>query len=267
MPIRKLPPLLVNQIAAGEVIERPASVVKELVENSLDAGATRIEVTVEDGGRRLIRVSDNGRGIPADELPLAVAPHATSKLDRAEQLAAIQTLGFRGEALASVGSVARLRLTSRATVEGQPAEEAARLEVSGNDISEVAPASGTPGTVIEVRDLFFNTPARRKFMRTAQTEFSHINETVSRIAMMQPTVAFKLMHNDRTVLDVAATEDPLHRCVEMLGKDLKEGLLAFERRRPARPRRGAHLGTGRPTFPGAGQQQAAVSGGESQARA
>lgn len=228
MPIRKLPTLLVNQIAAGEVIERPASVVKELIENSLDAGATRIEIAIEDGGRRLIRVSDDGRGIPAEELPLAVAPHATSKLERAEQLAAIRTLGFRGEALASVGSVARLRVTSRPTVDGRPVEEGAQLEVNGGEQSEVAPAAGAPGTVIEVRDLFFNTPARRKFMRTAQTEFGHINETIQRIAMVQPTVAFKLTHSQRTVLDLPATDEPTQRCVELIGKDLAEGLLPFD---------------------------------------
>ena len=232
MPIRKLPTLLVNQIAAGEVIERPASVVKELVENSLDAGATRIELTVEDGGRRLIRVSDDGKGIPADELTLAVAPHATSKLESSEQLAAIRTLGFRGEALASVGSVARLRLTSRPTVDGQAAEEGARLEVEGEHVSDISPATGAPGTVVEVRDLFFNTPARRKFMRTAQTEFGHINETAQRIAMVNPHVALKLVHNDRTVLDVDATDDPTQRCLDLLGKDLAEGMLAFEHEDP-----------------------------------
>ncbi|MFW6059402.1 MAG: DNA mismatch repair endonuclease MutL [Phycisphaeraceae bacterium] len=236
MPIRKLPTLLVNQIAAGEVIERPASIVKELVENSLDAGATRIEVTVEDGGRRLIRISDDGRGIPADELTLAVAPHATSKLERAEQLEAIRTLGFRGEALASIGSVSRLRVTSRPTIDDKPSEEAARIEVNGGEESDIAPAAGAPGTVVEVRDLFFNTPARRKFMRTAQTEFGHINETVQRIAMVQPRVAFKLVHNERTVLDVAATDTPTRRCIELIGKDLSEGLLPFEHTDP--PERG-----------------------------
>ena len=232
MPIQTLPTLLVNQIAAGEVIERPASVIKELIENSLDAGATRIEVTVEDGGRRLMRVSDNGAGIPADELPLAVSPHATSKIQSREQLSAIHTLGFRGEALASIGSVARLRVTSRPTIDGQPAEAGACLEVAGDDVSDVAPAAGAPGTVIEVRDLFFNTPARRKFMRTAQTEFGHINDTIQRIAMVQPHVAFKLAHNERTNLDVPATHDPYQRCIELLGKDLADGLLPFEHEDP-----------------------------------
>ncbi|HEX7010458.1 MAG TPA: DNA mismatch repair endonuclease MutL, partial [Phycisphaeraceae bacterium] len=228
MPIRKLPVLLVNQIAAGEVIERPASVVKELVENSLDARATRIEVAVEDGGRQLIRVSDDGVGIPMEELPLAVAPHATSKIESAQDLAAIRTLGFRGEALASIASVSRLRLVSRATVDGATAEAAGLIEASGEQVSPVQPASGSPGTVVEVRDLFFNTPARRKFLRSASTEMGHISDIIARLAMVHPRVGFRLTHNGRTVIDLPAESSHARRVVAVLGRDLEEGLLEFE---------------------------------------
>ncbi len=228
MPIRKLPPLLVNQIAAGEVIERPASVVKELVENSLDAGARRIDVAVEDGGRQLIRVSDDGQGIPEPELPLAVAPHATSKLSEAGQLAAIATLGFRGEALASIASVSRLRITSRPNTLDQNVDAGAMLEVEGDRTGEVQPAAASPGTVIEVRDLFFNIPARRKFLRAAATEFAHISETLGRIALARPEVAFTLRHNDRLVLDLPAPVDHKGRCLDVLGRELDEALLEFE---------------------------------------
>lgn len=227
MPIRKLSKLLINQIAAGEVIERPASVVKELVENSLDAGATRIEVTLEDGGRQLIRISDDGHGIPPEELPLAVEPHATSKLTAADQLAAIGTLGFRGEALASIASISRLKITSRATVDGKVSEAGAVIEASGDTVGQVAPEAGSPGTVIEVRDLFFNTPARRKFLRTAPTEFGQINDTLTRIAMVHHRVAFKLKHNDRVTFDIPANQDRAQRCVALLGKDMDDELLEF----------------------------------------
>ncbi|MFW6031908.1 MAG: DNA mismatch repair endonuclease MutL, partial [Phycisphaeraceae bacterium] len=234
MPIRKLPMLLVNQIAAGEVIERPASVVKELVENSLDAGATRVEVRVEEGGRQLIRVSDDGAGISEDQLPLAIAPHATSKLASSEDLEAIATFGFRGEALASIASVSRTRITSRPRLnDGRIAEAGAMIEAAGDEVSEVAPAGGAPGTVIEVRDLFFNTPARRKFMRTASTEFGHINDLVQRLAMVHHAVAFRLVHQNRQVLDLPQGQDRKQRCIEILGKDLEEGLLEFERTEPA----------------------------------
>jgi len=227
MPIRKLPKMLVNQIAAGEVIERPASVVKELVENSLDAGATRVEVAIEEGGRQLIRISDNGHGIPPDELRLAVEPHATSKLTAAEQLASIGTLGFRGEALASISSVSRLKISSRASKDGKTEEAAAAMEVVGDQLSAVTPAAGSPGTVIEVRDLFFNTPARRKFMRTPPTEFGHINDTLSRIAMVHHHVAFKLSHNGKTTYDLPADNDRAHRCSKLLGKDIDDALMEF----------------------------------------
>jgi len=230
MPIRKLPTLLVNQIAAGEVIERPASVVKELLENSLDAGATRVDIAIEQGGKQLIRISDDGLGIPPDELTLAIAPHATSKITDAEQLAAIATFGFRGEALASVASISRLSITSRATRDGQTDEAAHTLTASGDDITGPAPDAGRPGTVIAVRDLFFNTPARRKFLRTDPTEFGHIHEAVRRIAMVHPHVAFSLTHNDRAVLDLPAAQGDdafQQRCVGVLGNELEEALLEF----------------------------------------
>ncbi len=227
MPIRKLPKMLVNQIAAGEVIERPASVVKELVENSLDAGATRIEVAVEDGGRQLIRISDNGTGIPPNELMLAIEPHATSKLTAADQLAAIGTLGFRGEALASIASISRLKITSRATSDGITDEAAAALEVVGDQASGITPSAGSPGTVVEIRDLFFNTPARRKFLRTAPTEFGHINDSLSRIAMVHHEVAFKLTHNGKTTFDLPSDADRAHRCTQLLGKDMDDAMMEF----------------------------------------
>ncbi|MEM8737110.1 MAG: DNA mismatch repair endonuclease MutL [Planctomycetota bacterium] len=228
MPIRKLPPLLINQIAAGEVIERPASVVKELIENSLDAGATRIDVAVEDGGLQLLRIADNGHGIPPEELPLALTAHATSKLQTAEQLAAIDTLGFRGEALASIASVSRLKLASRT-----PGDDAGHaLEQAGPDRSPLQPVAMAPGTVLEIRDLFFNTPARRKFMRTAATEFGHIADTVARVAMVHPHVGFTLTHQQRQTLDLPPREDRRQRCVGILGQELEPALLEFDYQAP-----------------------------------
>ena len=224
MPIRRLPPLLVNQIAAGEVIERPASVVKELVENSLDAGATRIDVAVEDGGMQLIRIADDGCGIGPEELALALTAHATSKLHTAEDLAAIHTLGFRGEALASIASVSRLRLSSRT----RDHDAGHCIEQSGGEVSEPRPHAMASGTVIEVRDLFHNTPARRRFMRTAATEFGHIADTLGRVAMVHPAVGFTLSHHGRTTLDLPPHQDRRQRCVAILGKDLDEALLEVD---------------------------------------
>ncbi|HWB54395.1 MAG TPA: DNA mismatch repair endonuclease MutL, partial [Tepidisphaeraceae bacterium] len=186
--IHQLPQTLVNKIAAGEVIERPASVVKELVENALDAGASRIEVQIEDGGLSLIRVIDDGCGISPADLPLAFAPHATSKLTTDEDLFSIATMGFRGEALASIGSVSHARILSRT------AENDAAFEIfdRGGQISDPQAAAGNVGTCIEVRNLFFNTPGRRKFLRGPATEFSHISESVLRVAIAHPKIAFKL---------------------------------------------------------------------------
>ncbi len=200
-PIQQLPQSLVNRIAAGEVIERPASVVKELVDNAIDAGATQIIVEVEDGGRELIRVIDDGSGIPAGELPLAFAPHATSKLRDDEDLFRIQTMGFRGEALASIGSVSHARILSRVATSDAAYEMANR----GGELSDVQAAAGNVGTTIEIRNLFFNTPARRKFLKGTQTEFGHISEMLMRLALSQPHVAFRLQHNGRKVKEYPAT--------------------------------------------------------------
>jgi DNA mismatch repair protein MutL len=194
MPIQVLPPQLANQIAAGEVVERPASVVKELVENSLDAGATRIDIDIERGGAKLIRIRDNGGGIKKDELALALARHATSKIASLDDLEAIISLGFRGEALASISSVSRLLLTSRTA--DQP--EAWQAYAEGRDMDvTVKPAAHPVGTTLEVLDLFYNTPARRKFMRTEKTEFAHIDEVVRRIALARFDVTINLSHNGK----------------------------------------------------------------------
>ena len=194
MPIQVLPPQLANQIAAGEVVERPASVVKELVENSLDAGATRIDIDIERGGAKLIRIRDNGCGIGKDELALALARHATSKIASLDDLEAIISLGFRGEALASISSVSRLTLTSR--TESQ--QEAWQAYAEGRDMDvTVKPAAHPVGTTLEVLDLFYNTPARRKFMRTEKTEFTHIDEVVRRIALARFDVTINLSHNGK----------------------------------------------------------------------
>jgi DNA mismatch repair protein MutL len=194
MPIQILPPQLANQIAAGEVVERPASVVKELVENSLDAGATRIDVDIEKGGAKLIRIRDNGCGIAKDELAMALARHATSKIASLDDLEAIVSLGFRGEALASISSVSRLTLTSRTEAQ----TEAWQAYAEGRDMAvTVKPAAHPVGTTLEVLDLFYNTPARRKFMRTEKTEFTHIDEVIRRIALARFDVAISLSHNGK----------------------------------------------------------------------
>ncbi|PKL95197.1 MAG: DNA mismatch repair protein MutL [Gammaproteobacteria bacterium HGW-Gammaproteobacteria-8] len=203
MPIRGLPTHLVNQIAAGEVVERPASVVKELVENSLDAGADRIRVEIDGGGQRRIRIVDNGGGIPADELPLALAPHATSKIASLEDLESVASLGFRGEALASIAAVSRLSLSSCP----QPGGTGMRIESEGGRIIDPAPCAMPPGSVIEVRDLFFNTPARRKFMKTDKTEFGHIDELIKRLALARMDVAFELRHDGRATRNLPAADD------------------------------------------------------------
>lgn len=200
MPIRVLASELIDQIAAGEVIERPASVVKELVENSLDAGAQRIDIDIERGGIGLIRVRDDGCGMSAEELPLALARHATSKIASLADLEAVATLGFRGEALPSIASVSRLRLLSRP----RQGERAAEVAVDGGQIGAVRPAPHPPGTSIEIRDLFFNVPARRKFVRSEATEFGHIMRCVERLALSRFDVNFRLRHGQRRVLDAPA---------------------------------------------------------------
>ncbi|PWG62878.1 DNA mismatch repair endonuclease MutL [Sediminicurvatus halobius] len=226
--VRRLPPELVNQIAAGEIIERPASVVKELLENALDAGARRIEVAVEGGGKRLIRVRDDGHGMPPEDLREAVASHATSKIRELADLAHIASLGFRGEALPSIASVARLQLTSRAA----GADHGHRLEAGqGAQAADPAPAPHPPGTTVEVRDLFHNVPARRKFLRTDRTEFRHVHELLRRMALARPDVAFSLWHNGRAVLQLGAAEDDAgtrRRLTELLGEDFATRALRLD---------------------------------------
>ena len=200
--IHRLSTRLANQIAAGEVVERPASVVKEVLENSLDAGASRVDIDVEAGGVKLIRIRDNGSGIAPDDLPLAMARHATSKISSLEDLEAVGSLGFRGEALASIGSVSRLTLTSNATEAGSEGSSAA---CEGREMEVVIkPAPHPQGTTVEVRDLFFNTPARRKFLRTEKTEFNHLEEVVKRLALSRFDVAFSLRHNGRGIHQLKA---------------------------------------------------------------
>ncbi len=223
--IRVLPELLVNKIAAGEVVERPASVVKELVENALDAGATRVAVTIEDGGKQLIRVTDDGGGMTAEDLRLAITPHATSKLACEEDLHAIVSLGFRGEALASIGAVSNMRIVSRkrGTVEGH------QIAVSGDKI-ETSSAAGCPeGTTLEVRDLFFNVPARRKFLRTRTTETGHVNERFARLALGFPEIGFELTNHGRAVHNLAAGQTIRDRIRSLYGAELADGLIHIER--------------------------------------
>ncbi|MBS0395961.1 MAG: DNA mismatch repair endonuclease MutL, partial [Proteobacteria bacterium] len=227
MPIRVLPPHLVNQIAAGEVIERPASVAKELVENALDAGARHVEVAAEQGGVALLAVRDDGAGIPGAELELALTPHATSKIDSVEDLEHVASLGFRGEALPSIASVARLRLTSR---HGH-APHAEQVDVDGGHVTARRPAPHPPGTSVEVRDLFYNVPARRKFVRSAATEFQHVERMLTRLALSRPGVGFLLTHNGRksfALEPAAGRAAEERRLAALLGADFVAASLYVE---------------------------------------
>ena len=210
--IAPLPEQLINQIAAGEVVDRPAAALKELIENSLDAGATRIDVELAGGGVKLIRIADNGGGIAREDLPLALARHATSKIASLDDLEAIGSLGFRGEALASIASVSRLALTSR----HHDAVHAWRIEADGGRIESTQPAALTEGTTVTVQELYFNTPARRKFLRTEATEFGHCDEAIRRLALSHPRVAFSMRHNGRAQFSAPA-QTPSERVAALLG--------------------------------------------------
>jgi len=226
--IQPLPAQLANQIAAGEVVERPASVVKELLENSIDAGADRIELELQQGGSKSIRVLDNGAGIVRDDLMLAISPHATSKIYTQQELETICSLGFRGEALASIASVSRFSLSSHP----QGEDSGWQLSLDGRGgISEIAPCALPPGTSIEVRDLFFNIPARRKFLRSERTEFLHVEEVVRRLALSRFDIAFTLIHNNRQVLRLRAAQDEaqrLRRVGEVLGRGFIQHALKLD---------------------------------------
>jgi DNA mismatch repair protein MutL len=222
--IQQLPPSVVTKIAAGEVIERPSSVVKELLENSVDAGSTRIDIDIEQGGVELIRVVDNGCGILAADLPLAFASHATSKLQSADDLFRIGTLGFRGEALASIGGVAQVTLQSRTPDQACGAE----VGCQGGDLGPVRAWNGSPGTRIEVRHLFYNTPVRRKFLRTPATETGHVCEAVTRLALACPALHLTLRHNGKLVYEVPATADLPVRLGLFFGAEVRDRLYALE---------------------------------------
>ncbi len=232
--IQPLSALVADQIAAGEVVERPASIVKELLENSLDAGAGRIQVDVEAGGVKRIQVSDDGDGIVRDDLRLAICRHATSKISTPDDLDGIATLGFRGEALASVASVAKLTLKSRAAGTHRTtdsAESGWQLRVFGGEEQALAPCAHPPGTTVEVLDLFYNTPARRKFLRTERTESQQIDDVVRRLALAHFAVGFRLRQNDKTVYELPPAEPPLKRIERLLGKHFVENCVAVDEAR------------------------------------
>ena len=224
--VRRLDPILVDRIAAGEVVERPASVVKELVENAIDAGARAIDVTVEGGGRKLIRITDDGRGMSGDDLALAVERHATSKIPDGD-LSNIATLGFRGEALPSIGSVALLDITTRS----EGAETGSRIRVEGGVASPVTPAAMARGTRVEVRDLFYATPARLKFLKSERGENAAIVDIVRRLALAHPTIRFSLHGEGLSGFDLAAMQpgqDPLNRLADAIGADFADNALAID---------------------------------------
>jgi len=227
VPIRQLPDTLVDQIAAGEVVERPASVVKELVENALDAGATRLDIDLEEGGVRLIRVRDDGVGIAAEELPLAISRHATSKIASLDDLEEVMTLGFRGEALPSIASVSRFSLSSRA----RHVEHGSRLQVEGGKPSTVVPHPHPQGSTVEVRDLFYNVPARRRFLKAERTELGHIEEWLRALALVRPHVDLRLQHNGRTIRHykpLRAGEETLARVADALGEAFANACIALD---------------------------------------
>ncbi|MBI5864993.1 MAG: DNA mismatch repair endonuclease MutL [Planctomycetes bacterium] len=223
--IRVLPPNLVNRIAAGECVERPSSVVKELVENALDSGAAQIDISILDGGRELIAVRDDGQGMNPDDLLLAVHPHATSKIAADDDLFNIHTMGFRGEALASIGSVSRLAITSRSA----EADVAHIIRVEGGVQDDPRPCAAPVGTLVEVRDLFYAVPARRKFLKTPATEVGHITEQLARIALAHPGIGFTLRNQNRLVHDLRSTDARLERIADFFGSEVAEVLLPISR--------------------------------------
>jgi len=239
--IQRLSPNLINKIAAGEVIERPGSVVKELMENSIDAGATRIDVVIEKGGSDLIRIVDNGCGMDADDLILAVTSHATSKLRSENDLFNVSSMGFRGEAMASVAEIAQMTVRSRVNpgvkpVVGEVSANPSGAEISGMELRveggayhDPTPCGCPPGTQIDVKNLFFNTPVRRKFLKSVQTEFGYISEFFTRLALANPLIHFTLRHNGRVIYDLAATSDWLQRICDVEGKELADALLYVEK--------------------------------------
>jgi DNA mismatch repair protein MutL len=218
--IKLLPDLIINQISAGEVIDRPASALKEILENSVDAGALEIKVQIEEGGIKLIRVADNGDGISMNDLPLALTPHATSKIRTLEDLQKTSSLGFRGEALASIASVSHLVLASRKSEE----KHAWQIQAKGGRLSRAEPSSLTAGVMVEVHDLYFNTPARRKFLKTEATEFSHCEETFKRIALSYPNISFTLQHNGKTRSHLRSS-DLTQRITQLLGREFEQASL------------------------------------------
>jgi DNA mismatch repair protein MutL len=222
--IKILPEILSNKIAAGEVVERPSSVVKELVENALDADSSRIMIEVEKGGRSLIRVSDNGTGMNRDDALLAPERYATSKIHKDEDLFAINTLGFRGEALPSIAAVSKFCLVTR----DETLQAGTEIIIEGGTLKKVSEIGAPPGTMITVKQLFFNMPARRKFLKTVNTEMGHIADAVSSTALGRPGVHFRLTHNDRRVKNWPATDDPVDRIVDVLGKDIKDDIFRIE---------------------------------------
>ncbi len=222
--IRILPEILSNKIAAGEVVERPASVVKELIENALDAGAGRIRIDVEKGGRSLIRVSDDGCGMGRDDAMLAVERYATSKIHSDTDLFAISSLGFRGEALPSIAAVSRFTLETRTRDD----DAGVRIEIDGGKLKNVSEIGAPPGAQVTVRQLFFNTPARRKFLKTTATEMGRISDAAARIAMGWPEVRFTLVHNDRPVKTFSAVQDPLDRIIDVLGREAKKNFFPLD---------------------------------------
>jgi DNA mismatch repair protein MutL len=224
--IRELPPSVINQIAAGEVVERPASVVKELLENAIDAGAGRVELAVERGGKDLVRVADDGKGMGRDDLPLAFRPHATSKLAEADDLFRIRTLGFRGEALAAIAEVSRVRCQTRTP----GADVGTELAVEGGVMGEPRDSGGAPGTVIEVRNLFFNTPVRRTFLKSDSTEASHVAEAFTRVALAHPTIHMTLRSGGKVLHDLPPTTGIKERIAAFFGRELAESLLWVESR-------------------------------------